>query len=205
MENKTPSTDYLRNGMDIKTFMSTSGPDRNAFTLKQENRVRLIINRMSPLLFPHVPFSPLEPASNKFSHLDTRNQHFFIEIKSTQKSVDIYGYSIDKAKLERMMAQAYTSYMDNKIKKDVFLIVQCLKSFVHFNLYMFNLTKNFDLSSLIVSSFNESETKYPWNGKEKIYPDKRSSEALNKQVYKLMPSQAQTIYDNTYEMEKNEK
>ena len=125
---------------------------------------------------------------------------FAIEIKSTTQSVDIYGYPLDSEKLKKMMSQAYTAYMEDKRRRDVFLVVQHLKSEKHFKLYLFNLTRDFDLSSHS-NPFNHSENKWPWNGKEKIYVNKLSSEKLNKQVYKLMPSQAQIIYDNTYEME----
>ena len=185
---------------DIKQIMKDGGPERDQLILQQENNVRIIINRMWPTLFPHIPFSPLKLASNKSSSLDTRNEHFFIEIKSTTQSVDIYGYPLDSEKLKKMMSQAYTAYMEDKRRRDVFLVVQHLKSEKHFKLYLFNLTRDFDLSSHS-NPFNHSENKWPWNGKEKIYVNKLSSEKLNKQVYKLMPSQAQIIYDNTYEME----
>ena len=185
---------------DIKQIMKDGGPERDQLILKQENNVRTIVNRMWPTLFPHIPFSPLQLATNKWSSLDTRNKHFFIEIKSTTQPVDIYGYPLDSEKLKKMMSQAYTAYVGDKIKRDVLLVVQFLKSEKHFKLYLFNLTRDFDLSSHS-NPFNHSENKWPWNGKEKIYVNKHSSEKLNKQVYKLMPSQAQIIYDNTYEME----
>ena len=201
--NATWRAERVTKNKDVKTLMKEGGLERDKFTLKQENYTRTIINRMWPVLFKDRPFVPLVMNENVFSRLDTRNKYFWFEVKSTTTNVEQHGYALDKKKLEEMMTQAYIAYMDSKIYRDVFLIVQYLKSLHHFKLYIFNLTQKFDLSSLGVSStsFNQAENKWPWRGIEKLYPDDRSSVNLKKKVYKLLPSQGQLIYDNTYEME----
>ena len=191
---------------DVQLLMSDNTREgiirKKEFTKEQELKIRRIFNGMWPILFPYTPFSPLKVAGNIWSHNDLRNEPFFIEIKSTSnEGVLTYGFNFDADKLKKMVNQALLAYAKDGIKKDILFVLQFLKSKTKFRLYLFNLTRDFDLNSLQIEPFHSSENDWPWTGKEKIYIDKGHLEKFGGKTYKLKMSQGKLIFDNIYEID----
>ena len=113
-----------------------------------------------------------------------------------------YGFSFDADKLKKMVNQALLAYAKDGIKKDILFVLQFLQSKTKFRLYLFNLTRDFDLKSLQIEPFNHSESDWPWTGKERIYIDKGHLEKFGNKTYKLKMSQGKLIFDNIYEIGK---
>jgi len=190
---------------DVQLLMSDNTLEgitrKKEFTKEQELMIRRIFNGMWPILFPYTPFSPLKVAGNIWSHNDLRNEPFFIEIKSTSnEGILTYGFSFDADKLKKMVNQALLAYAKDGIKKDILFVLQFLQSKTKFRLYLFNLTRDFDLKSLQIEPFNHSESDWPWTGKERIYIDKGHLEKFGNKTYKLKMSQGKLIFDNIYEI-----
>jgi len=205
MDNKTTVEHATKS--DVQLLMGDQTPEgirkKKEFTKEQELKIRRIFNGMWPILFPYIPFSPLKVASNTKSHNDLRNEPFFIEIKSTSnEGVLTYGFNFDADKLKKMVNQSLLDYAKDGIKKDILFVLQFLKSKTKFRLYLFNLTRDFDLSSLQIEPFNSSEKDWPWTGKERIYVDKGHLEKFKNKTYELKMSQGKLIFDNIYEMGK---
>jgi len=110
--------------------------------------------------------------------------------------------SFDADKLKKMVNQALLAYAKDGIKKDILFVLQFLQSKTRFRLYLFNLTRDFDLKSLQIEPFNHSESDWPWTGKERIYIDKGHLEKFGSKTHKLKMSQGKLIFDNIYEIGK---
>lgn len=183
----------------LKDFIKRGGEVKDLFFKQQEKNVRATINNQFDVLFPNIPFSKLELASNKFSNIDTRNEHFFIEIKSTTHNIEKWGHDIPEKKIKNMLQQACVQYAKDKKRRDILLVVQRLYTSKISAMYLFNLTKCFDLSRY-GTGFNSSNEEWPWSGSEVFLTQNK----FNEKHFVLNTSQGVKFYDNSWRLDEME-